>query len=61
MRTDLIGSGAPGGKKAGLARHSALPRSSSAGRWLAGAAITLVTLGTAACSSPARRGRCLLT
>ena len=56
MSTDLIGSGASAGRKGGRVRHSAQPRSSAAGRWLAGAAIALVTLGAAACSSPAGSG-----
>ncbi len=52
MSTDLIGSETPAGKKGSRVRHSAPPRGSAAGRWLAGAGITLVTLGAAAaCSS----------
>ena len=56
MSTDLIGSGASAGKKGGRVRHYAQPRSSAAGRWLAGAALALVTLGAAACSGPAGSG-----
>jgi putative serine protease PepD len=56
MSTDLIGSGAPAGQKGSRVSHSAPPRSSAAGRWLAGVALTLVILGAAACSSPAGSG-----
>ena len=53
MSTELIGSGVPAREKGGRAKHSAQPRNSAAGRWLAGTALALVTLGAAACSSPA--------
>jgi putative serine protease PepD len=56
MSTDLIGSRAPAGGKIGRVSHSASARSSAVGRWLTGAAIMLVALGAAACSSPAGSG-----